>query len=137
VAVGIERLRSLDEVELPMTTINGSLISRLIAAAAHAVLYVFVLAPLIDGLRHWRGAQNFRGNTAIHRGMVILALAALRRVVVTGNRSHQPWDDRRAPLARFRRAGYGAIAWLQRKPTITSTWEPRSLTFTRLPTGNV
>ena len=35
----------------------------LIAAAAHAVLYVFVLAPLINGLGHWRGAQNF-GNTA-------------------------------------------------------------------------
>jgi stearoyl-CoA desaturase (delta-9 desaturase) len=35
----------------------------LIAAASHAVLYVFVLAPLINGLGHWRGAQNFR-NTA-------------------------------------------------------------------------
>jgi stearoyl-CoA desaturase (Delta-9 desaturase) len=35
----------------------------LIAAAAHAVLYVFVLAPLINGLGHWRGAQNF-SNTA-------------------------------------------------------------------------
>jgi stearoyl-CoA desaturase (delta-9 desaturase) len=31
----------------------------LIAAAAHGVLYVFVLAPLINGLGHWRGAQNF------------------------------------------------------------------------------
>jgi stearoyl-CoA desaturase (Delta-9 desaturase) len=35
----------------------------LMAAAAHAVLYVFVLAPLINGLGHWRGAQNF-DNTA-------------------------------------------------------------------------
>jgi stearoyl-CoA desaturase (delta-9 desaturase) len=35
----------------------------LMAALAHAVLYVFVLAPLINGLAHWRGAQNFR-NTA-------------------------------------------------------------------------
>jgi stearoyl-CoA desaturase (delta-9 desaturase) len=35
----------------------------LIAAAAHAVLYVFVIAPLINGLGHWRGAQNF-SNTA-------------------------------------------------------------------------
>jgi stearoyl-CoA desaturase (delta-9 desaturase) len=35
----------------------------LIAALAHAVLYVFVIAPLINGLGHWRGAQNFR-NTA-------------------------------------------------------------------------
>lgn len=37
--------------------------SGLIAALAHALLYVFVLAPLINGLGHWRGAQNFE-NTA-------------------------------------------------------------------------
>lgn len=35
----------------------------LIAAAAHAVLYVLVLAPLINVLGHWRGSQNF-DNTA-------------------------------------------------------------------------
>ena len=35
----------------------------LTAGLVHAVLYVFVLAPLINGLGHWRGAQNFR-NTA-------------------------------------------------------------------------
>jgi stearoyl-CoA desaturase (delta-9 desaturase) len=35
----------------------------LMAALVHAVLYVFVLAPLINGLGHWRGAQNFP-NTA-------------------------------------------------------------------------
>jgi len=35
----------------------------LIAAGLHAVLYVFVVAPLINGLGHWRGAKNF-GNTA-------------------------------------------------------------------------
>jgi hypothetical protein len=35
----------------------------LAAGLGHAVLYVFVLAPLINGLGHWRGAQNF-GNTA-------------------------------------------------------------------------
>jgi stearoyl-CoA desaturase (delta-9 desaturase) len=35
----------------------------LVAALAHAVLYVFVLSPLINGLGHWRGAQNFP-NTA-------------------------------------------------------------------------
>ncbi len=34
-----------------------------IAGLAHAVLYVFVLAPTINGLGHWRGAQNF-ANTA-------------------------------------------------------------------------
>jgi stearoyl-CoA desaturase (delta-9 desaturase) len=35
----------------------------LIAAAAHTIAYVFVVAPLINGLGHWRGGQNF-GNTA-------------------------------------------------------------------------
>jgi stearoyl-CoA desaturase (delta-9 desaturase) len=32
-------------------------------AVLHAVLYVFVLVPLINGFGHWRGAQNF-ANTA-------------------------------------------------------------------------
>lgn len=36
----------------------------LIAAGVHFVLYVFVAAPLINGLGHWRGAQNFHSNTA-------------------------------------------------------------------------
>ena len=35
----------------------------LMAGMAHAILYVFVVAPLINVLGHWRGAQNF-GNTA-------------------------------------------------------------------------
>ncbi len=35
----------------------------LIAALGHALVYVFVLLPLINGLGHWRGAQNF-ANTA-------------------------------------------------------------------------
>ena len=35
----------------------------LIAGLAHAILYVFVLAPLINALGHWRGRQNFE-NTA-------------------------------------------------------------------------
>ena len=41
----------------------------LIVALAHAILYVFVLAPLINGLGHWRGAQNF-DNTA-HNSRVL------------------------------------------------------------------
>ncbi len=36
----------------------------LAAAVCHAVLYVFVAAPLINGLGHWRGGQNFTDNTA-------------------------------------------------------------------------
>lgn len=34
----------------------------LIVAFTHAALYVFVLAPLINGLGHWRGAQNFENS---------------------------------------------------------------------------
>lgn len=37
--------------------------SGLTAALLHAILYVAVIAPLINGLGHWRGAQNF-ANTA-------------------------------------------------------------------------
>ena len=33
------------------------------AAVGHALLYVFVVAPLINGVGHWRGQQNF-DNTA-------------------------------------------------------------------------
>ena len=35
----------------------------LVAAGLHAFLYVFALAPLINGLGHWRGGQNYE-NTA-------------------------------------------------------------------------
>jgi stearoyl-CoA desaturase (delta-9 desaturase) len=35
----------------------------ILAMIGHGVLYMFVLAPLINGLGHWKGAQNF-GNTA-------------------------------------------------------------------------
>ncbi len=35
----------------------------LIAALSHAILYVFVIAPAINGIGHWWGAQNFQ-NTA-------------------------------------------------------------------------
>lgn len=36
----------------------------LVIGLAHLVLYVFVVAPLINGLGHWSGQQNFHGNTA-------------------------------------------------------------------------
>ena len=41
----------------------------LLAALAHAICYVFVLAPLINGLGHWRGTQNFN-NTAYNAGLL-------------------------------------------------------------------
>lgn len=41
----------------------------LVAALVHAVLYVVVLTPLINGVGHWRGAQNFE-NTAYNSTML-------------------------------------------------------------------
>lgn len=41
----------------------------LIAALTHAVLYVGVVAPLINGVGHWRGAQNFV-NTAYNSSVL-------------------------------------------------------------------
>jgi stearoyl-CoA desaturase (delta-9 desaturase) len=35
----------------------------LVAGGMHAILYVFVMAPLINALGHWRGSKNF-ANTA-------------------------------------------------------------------------
>ena len=35
----------------------------IVAMIGHGILYMFVLAPLINGLGHWKGAQNFM-NTA-------------------------------------------------------------------------
>jgi stearoyl-CoA desaturase (Delta-9 desaturase) len=35
----------------------------IVAMLAHGILFVFVVAPLINGLGHWTGGQNF-GNTA-------------------------------------------------------------------------
>jgi hypothetical protein len=40
-----------------------------VAALAHAALYVLVVAPLINGVGHWRGAQNF-ANTAYNSAVL-------------------------------------------------------------------
>ena len=42
----------------------------LLAGMTHAVLYVMVLAPLINALGHWRGGRNYE-NTA--RNSAVLA----------------------------------------------------------------
>jgi len=41
----------------------------LLAGLLHAVLYVFVLAPLINALGHWSGGRNF-DNTAFNRRLL-------------------------------------------------------------------
>jgi stearoyl-CoA desaturase (Delta-9 desaturase) len=43
-------------------------------ALMHFVLYVFVLVPLINGIGHWRGAQNFE-NTAYNCRILALITA--------------------------------------------------------------
>jgi stearoyl-CoA desaturase (Delta-9 desaturase) len=45
------------------------LVPALITALAHAVLYVLVLAPLNNGLGHWRGIQKF-SNTAYNTALL-------------------------------------------------------------------
>ena len=49
-----------------LTAVLGAILGfwgAILAMLVHTVLYVFVLAPLINGLGHWHGAQNFE-NTA-------------------------------------------------------------------------
>jgi len=67
----------------------------LIVSLAHAVLYVVVLVPLINGVGHWRGAQNFK-NTAYNS--LVLAW-------VTGGESlhNNHHADPRAPKFSVRR----------------------------------
>ena len=36
----------------------------LIAGALHAIVYVFVMAPLVNALGHWRGARNFENSAS-------------------------------------------------------------------------
>jgi len=43
----------------------------LVAGLLHGVLYVFVIAPLINALGHWRGAKNFE-NTAYNSRLCAL-----------------------------------------------------------------
>jgi stearoyl-CoA desaturase (Delta-9 desaturase) len=46
----------------------------LLAGLLHAVLYVFVMAPLINALGHWRGGRNF-DNTAYNSRLCALVTA--------------------------------------------------------------
>ena len=73
------------------------------AALAHAVLYVAVLAPLINGLGHWRGAQNFQ-NTAYNSAVLAW---------VTGGESlhNNHHADPRAPKFSVRRVEFDP-SWL-------------------------
>ncbi len=75
----------------------------LIVALAHAVLYVGVVAPLINGVGHWRGAQNFT-NTAYNS--VVLAW-------VTGGESlhNNHHAEPRAPKFSVRRVEFDP-SWL-------------------------
>ena len=45
-------------------------VTGLLVGTLHLLFYVFVLAPLINGLGHWRGAQNFDTNSAYNWGLL-------------------------------------------------------------------
>ena len=45
-------------------------VTGLLVGALHLLFYVFVLAPLINGLGHWRGGQNFDTNSAYNWGLL-------------------------------------------------------------------
>jgi stearoyl-CoA desaturase (delta-9 desaturase) len=75
----------------------------LIAALAHGVLYVGVLSPLINGVGHWRGAQNFT-NTAYNSAV----LAWMTGGESLHNNHH---EHPRAPKFSVRRAEFDP-SWL-------------------------
>jgi stearoyl-CoA desaturase (delta-9 desaturase) len=79
------------------------LVPGLIAALLHAVLYVFVAAPLINGLGHWRGAQNFR-NTAYNS--TVLAWLTAGESLHNNHHAHP-----RAPKFSMRRVEFDP-SWL-------------------------
>lgn len=79
----------------------------LIVALAHAILYVVVLVPLINGVGHWRGAQNFR-NTAYNSAV----LAWLTGGESLHNNHHA---DPRAPKFSVRRREFDP-SWLVIRP---------------------
>ena len=81
--------------------------SGLIVALAHAILYVVVLVPLINGVGHWRGAQNFR-NTAYNSAV----LAWLTGGESLHNNHHA---DPRAPKFSVRRREFDP-SWLVIRP---------------------
>ena len=80
-----------------------------VAMLAHAFLYVFVAAPLINGLGHWRGAQNFE-NTAYNSR--VLAWPAGRACTTTIT-----------PSPARRSSACGAPSWILRGwPSVC--WRP-------------
>jgi hypothetical protein len=53
-----------------------------LAMLGHGILYVFVLAPLVNGLGHWSGGRRSELDPS---WIAIRILAALRLVVVLGS----------------------------------------------------
>lgn len=49
-------------------------VSGILVALFHFILYVFVISPLINGLGHWHGSQNF-GNTAYNNRLLAFITA--------------------------------------------------------------
>lgn len=75
----------------------------LLTGLAHALIYVFIVAPLINGLGHWRGTQNFQ-NTAYN--WTLLALVTGGEGLHNNHHAHP-----RAPKFSVRRWEFDP-AWL-------------------------
>jgi fatty-acid desaturase len=94
------------------------------AGLLHAVLYVLVVAPLINAVGHWRGERNFE-NTA--RNSAILAL-------VTGGESLHNNHHARPHAAKFSvRAGEFDPSW----PVIRTLAATRLLSVAGAPHGTL
>lgn len=69
----------------------------LIVASTHAILYVFVVAPAINGLGHWWGQRHFRENAATN----IRLLACLTGGESLHNNHHAYPSSPKFSMARF------------------------------------
>src|SRR5438093_6106451 len=71
----------------------------LLAGGIHAVLYVAVLAPLINAAGHWRGRRNY-DNTAANS--IVLACDTVSESVTNDHHAHAPTPMVHVPASKFR-----------------------------------
>jgi stearoyl-CoA desaturase (Delta-9 desaturase) len=61
----------------------------LVAGFLHATLYVFVIAPLINALGHWRGARNFENSASNWRLLAWITGGESLTTIITPTRDHR------------------------------------------------
>src|SRR5262249_53604323 len=82
----------------------------ILAMLGHGIIYMFILAPLINGLGHWWGGQNFE-NTA-YNSRLLFARAGLAH----GRREPAQQPPRVPALAEVQSAPLGARSVVDRDP---------------------